>query len=113
MPDAKAREAAIRANAKAWAQIYDGHSMVTLRKAIGSFDITGDYAKLRGTKVPYMQSPSDKRFDIALRPGYLSDMRKAAIHITHVGPPTNQGHMASHPHAALCAPIPGALPRLP
>ena len=32
MPDPKAREAAIRANAKAWAQIYDGHSMVTLRK---------------------------------------------------------------------------------
>ena len=32
MPDAKAREAAIRANARAWAQIYDGHSMVTLRK---------------------------------------------------------------------------------
>ena len=28
MPDPKAREAAIRANARAWAQIYDGHSMV-------------------------------------------------------------------------------------
>jgi homoserine O-acetyltransferase len=27
MPDSKAREAAIRANAQAWAQIYDGHSM--------------------------------------------------------------------------------------
>src|SRR6478609_2768843 len=42
MPDPKAREAAIRANAKAWSQIYDGHSMVVLRRAIGSFDITAD-----------------------------------------------------------------------
>ena len=58
MPDPKAREAAIRANARAWAQIYDGHSMVALRRAIGTFDITGDYAKLKDTKVLYVQSPS-------------------------------------------------------
>ena len=38
-----------------------------LRKAIGSFDITGDYAKLRNTRVLYVQSPSDTLFDIAVR----------------------------------------------
>jgi homoserine O-acetyltransferase/O-succinyltransferase len=108
MPDQKAREAAIRANAKAWAQIYDGHSMVTLRKAIGSFDITGEYAKLKGTKVLYVQSPSDKLFDIALSPGYVSDMRRAGIDITYVELPSNKGHMASHADAALWAPILGA-----
>ena len=52
MPDPEAREAAIRANAKAWAQIYDGHSMVALRKAIGTFDITGEYAKLKEHQGP-------------------------------------------------------------
>ena len=108
MPDPKAREAAIRANAKAWAQIYDGHSMVTLRKAIGTFDITGEYAKLKGTKVLYVQSPSDKLFDIALSPAYVSDMRKAGIDVTYVELPTNKGHMASHADAALWAPILGA-----
>jgi homoserine O-acetyltransferase len=77
MPDPKAREAAIRANAKAWAQIYDGHSMVVLRRAIGSFDVTGDYAKLRQAKVLYVNSKTDKLFDIALCPAYVSDMRKA------------------------------------
>jgi homoserine O-acetyltransferase/O-succinyltransferase len=106
--DPKAREAAIRANAKAWAQIYDGHSMVTLRKAIGSFDITGEYAKLKGTKVLYVQSPSDKLFDIALSPGYVSDMRKAGIDVTYVELPSDKGHMASHADAALWAPILGA-----
>ena len=108
MPDPKAREAAIRANAKAWAQIYDGHSMVTLRKAIGTFDITGEYAKLKGTKVLYVQSPSDKLFDIALSPGYVSDMRKAGIDVTYVELPSDKGHMASHADAALWAPILGA-----
>jgi homoserine O-acetyltransferase len=108
MPDSKAREAAIRANAQAWAQIYDGHSMVTLRKAIGSFDITGEYAKLKGTKVLYVQSPSDKLFDIALSPGYVSDMRKAGIDVTYVELPSDKGHMASHADAALWAPILGA-----
>jgi homoserine O-acetyltransferase len=108
MPDPKDREAAIRANAKAWAQVYDGHSMVALRKAIGSFDITADYAKLRGTKVLYVQSPSDKLFDIALSPAYVGDMRRAGVDVTYVELPTNKGHMASHADAALWAPILGA-----
>jgi homoserine O-acetyltransferase/O-succinyltransferase len=108
MPDPKARESAIRANAKAWAQIYDGHSMVVLRKAIGTFDVTADYAKLKATKVLYVQSPSDKLFDIALSPGYVSDMRRAGVDVTYVELPTNKGHMASHADAALWAPILGA-----
>jgi homoserine O-acetyltransferase len=103
--DPKAREAAIRANARAWAQIYDGHSMVVLRKAIGSFDITGAYDKLKQAKVLYVQSPSDKLFDIAQSPHYVSDMRKAGVDVTYVELPTNKGHMASHADAALWAPI--------
>jgi homoserine O-acetyltransferase/O-succinyltransferase len=107
MPDPAARQATMRANAKAWAQVYDGHSMVVLRKAIGSFDITGDYAKIKA-RVLYVQSPSDKLFDIALSPGYVSDMRKAGIDVTYVELPSNKGHMASHADAALWAPILGA-----
>jgi len=106
--DPKAREAAIRANARAWSQIYDGHSLVVLRKAIGTFDITNDYAKLKKAKVLYVQSPTDKLFDIALSPGYVADMRKAGVDVTYVELPSNKGHMASHADAALWAPILGA-----
>lgn len=114
IPDPKAREAAMRANAQAWSKLYDGHSMVVLRKAIGTFDITGQYDRLKGTKVLYVQSPSDKLFDIALCPQYVSDMRRAGIDITYVELPSNKGHMASHADAALWAPILGAfLKRLP
>lgn len=108
MPDAKAREATIRANARAWSKIYDGHSMVVLRRAIGSFDITADYDRLKDVKVLYVQSPSDTLFDIALSPGYVSDMRRKGIDVTYVELPTNKGHMASHADAALWAPILGA-----
>jgi homoserine O-acetyltransferase len=105
MPDPKAREATIRANARTWAQVYDGHSMVVLRKAIGTFDVTGQYDTIKSAKVLYVQSPTDKLFDIALCPAYVSDMRKAGINITYVELPSNKGHMASHADAALWAPI--------
>jgi homoserine O-acetyltransferase/O-succinyltransferase len=108
MPDPAARAAAIRANARAWAQIYDGHSMVVLRRAIGGFDVTGDYASLRKAKILYVLSPTDKLFDIALGPAYVGDMRKAGVDVTYVELPSNQGHMASHADAALWAPILGA-----
>ena len=82
--------------------------MVVLRKAIGTFDITGEYAKLKNTKVLYVQSPTDKLFDIALSAWLCSDMRKSGINVTYVELPSNKGHMASHADAALWAPILGA-----
>ena len=106
--DPEKRKEAMRANAKAWAEIYDGHSMVALRRAIGSFDITKDYAKLKGTKVLYVNSKTDKLFDIALCPAYVTDMRKAGADVTYVELPSNKGHMASHADAGLWAPILGA-----
>jgi homoserine O-acetyltransferase len=99
------RKETMRANARAWAQIYDGHSMVTLRRAIGSFDITGQYDRLKGTKVLYVNSKSDKLFDIALSPAYVADMRRAGVDVTYVELPSNKGHMASHADAAMWAPI--------
>jgi homoserine O-acetyltransferase len=103
--DPEKRKEMMWANAKAWAEIYDGHSMVALRRAINSFDITGEYARLKNTKVLYVNSKSDKLFDIALCPGYVTDMRKAGVDVTYVELPSNKGHMASHADAAMWAPI--------
>jgi homoserine O-acetyltransferase/O-succinyltransferase len=90
--------------AKIWAKTYDGHSLVTLRKAINSFDITGQYDKVK-SKVLYVNSKTDKLFDIALCPGYVADMRKAGIDITYVELPSDKGHLASHADAHMWAPI--------
>ena len=96
-----------KAAAHSWAKIYDAHSLVTLRRAIDSFDITGQYSKMTA-KILYVQSKTDKLFDITQCPAYVSDMRKAGLDITYVELPSDKGHLASHADAAMWAPILGA-----
>jgi len=98
-------EAEAKVAARAWAQIYDAHSLVTLRRAIDGFDITHQYDRLKQAKVLYVNSKTDKLFDIALCPGYVSDMRKAGVDVTYVELPSDKGHMASHADAWMWAPI--------
>ena len=100
-----ATEADARAAAKVWAKMYDGHSLVALRRAIDSFDITHQYDRLKQAKVLYVNSKTDKLFDIALCPAYVSDMRTAGVDITYVELPSDKGHMASHQDAEMWAPI--------
>jgi homoserine O-acetyltransferase len=96
-----------KAAARSWAQVYDAHSLVTLRRAIDAFDITGQYDRMTA-KILYVQSKTDKLFDIAQCPAYVSDMRKAGLDITYVELPSDKGHLASHADAAMWAPILGA-----
>ena len=107
LPDPAAREAAVRAAARAWAKVYDGHAMVALRQAIGSFDITGDYAKVKA-KLLYVIAPNDKLFPAALGVGYAKEMREAGIDLTYIELVTDKGHLASHADAAQWAPALGA-----
>ena len=99
------KEAEAKIAARSWAQIYDAHSLVTLRRAIDGFDITHQYDRLKQAKVLYVNSKTDKLFDIALCPAYVSDMRKAGVDVTYVELPSDKGHMASHADAAMWAPI--------
>jgi homoserine O-acetyltransferase len=98
-------EAEAKIAARSWAKIYDAHSLVTLRRAIDGFDITHQYDRLKQAKVLYVNSKTDKLFDIALCPAYVSDMRKAGVDVTYVELPSDKGHMASHADAAMWAPI--------
>lgn len=100
-------EETARTAAKSWARIYDAHSLVALRKAVNSFDITGQYDRLTA-KVLYVQSKTDNLFDIARCPTYVNDMRAAGIDVTYVELPSDKGHLASHADAHLWAPILGA-----
>ncbi len=104
IPDPAAREAAIRATARAWAANYDGHSLVALRKAISRFDITGEYAKIKA-KVLYVIAPNDKLFPGTIGPGYAADLRQAGVDITYVELVTDKGHLASHADAEQWAPM--------
>jgi homoserine O-acetyltransferase len=104
IPDPVQRDAAIRAAARAWAQTYDGHSLVALRKAIGRFDITAEYSKIRA-KVLYVIAPNDKLFPGTIGPGFAADLRTSGVDITYVELVTDKGHLASHADAAQWAPM--------
>lgn len=101
-------EAEAKVAAKSWAKIYDGHSLVTLRRAIDGFDITKQYDRLRKTKVLYVISKTDKLFDLTDCAAHALEMRKAGVDLTYVEMPSDKGHMASHADAAMWAPILGA-----
>lgn len=98
-------EAEAKVAARSWAKIYDGHSLVTLRRAIDGFDVTHQYDRVKQAKVLYVNSKTDKLFDIAMCPAYVIDMRKAGVDVTYVELPSDKGHMASHADAAMWAPI--------
>jgi homoserine O-acetyltransferase/O-succinyltransferase len=100
-----AKEADAKVAAKSWARIYDGHSLVTLRRAIDGFDITQQYDKLKQTKVLYVISKTDKLFDLTACASHALDMRRAGVDLTYVEMPSDKGHMASHQDAAMWAPI--------
>ncbi|HTR85939.1 MAG TPA: alpha/beta fold hydrolase [Reyranella sp.] len=100
-----AKEADAKVAAKSWAKIYDGHSLVTLRRAIDGFDITNQYDKLKQTKVLYVISKTDKLFDITDCAAHALAMRKAGVDLTYVEMPSDKGHMASHQDAAMWSPI--------
>jgi len=98
-------EAEAKVAAKSWAQIYDGHSLVTLRRAIDGFDVTGQYDRLKQTKVLYVISKTDRLFDLTDCAAHALAMRKAGVDLTYVEMPSDKGHMASHADAAMWAPI--------
>lgn len=104
IPDKAARETEIRRMARAWAATYDGHSLIALRQAIGRFDITADYAKIKA-KVLYVIAPNDVLFPGSIGPGYAADLRAAGVDITYVELVTDKGHLASHADAAQWAPM--------
>ena len=75
-----------------------------LRKAIGHFDITGEYDKVKA-KVLYVIAPNDKLFPGTMCPAYAQAMRSAGIDITYCELVTDKGHLASHADARQWAPM--------
>jgi len=92
----------------AWAKIYDGHSLVTLRRGHRWLRHHPPYDRLKQTKVLYVTPRPTSCSTSRFAPGYVSDMRKTGVDVTYVELPSDKGHMASHADAAMWAPILGA-----
>jgi homoserine O-acetyltransferase len=101
--DPAARQARLRQMAEAWAREFDPNSMVTLRKALQTYDTTADFGKIRA-RVLYVLSRTDKLFPPSIAPEVMDGLRKAGVDAQYVEIDTEFGHSASGPEWAKWGP---------
>src|SRR5207244_4389072 len=77
-PDKAAREAEIRKRAETWSKVFDGNSLVALRKASVRFDAEKDVARIKA-KVLYVLSRTDKLFPPSIAPDVMAKLKAAGV----------------------------------
>lgn len=102
-PDKEAREAEITKRAESWSKVFDGNSLVVLRKAAVRFDAEKDMAKIKA-KVLYVLSRTDKLFPPAIAPGVIDRLKAAGVDADYFEIDSDFGHSASGLDAAKWAP---------
>ena len=103
IPDETERQARLRQMAETWAREFDPNSMVTLRKALQTYDTTGDFRKIRA-RVLYVLSRPDKLFPPRIAPEVMDGLAKAGVDAKYVEIDTEFGHSASGPEWAKWGP---------
>ena len=102
-PDKAAREAEIVKRAEAWSKVFDGNSLVVLRKASVRFDAEKDFAKIKA-KVLYVLSRTDKLFPPSIAPDVMAKLKAAGVTADYFEIDSDFGHSASGLDAAKWAP---------
>jgi homoserine O-acetyltransferase len=103
IPDPAQREARMRQMSETWAREFDPNSMVTLRRALSSFDTTRDFRKIRA-RVLYVLSRTDKLFPPSIAPEVMDSLGKAGVDAQYVEIDSDFGHAASGPEWAKWGP---------
>ncbi len=102
-PDKAAREAEIVERAGSWAKVFDGNSLVVLRKASVRFDAEKDMARIKA-KVLYVLSRTDKLFPPTIAPDVMAKLKAAGVNADYFEIDSDFGHSASGLDAAKWAP---------
>jgi len=97
------REAEVTRAATAWAKEFDANSLLILGRAMESYEVTPDLARIR-VPVLYVLSRTDELFPPSLAPGVMQSLRKAGVDATYFEIDSDQGHLASGADAAKWAP---------
>ena len=92
--DPAARDAKMRAQAAAWADRFDAHSLLILRKAADRFDTTGRFDRIRA-KVLYVIARTDVLFPPEIAPDVMARLKAAGIDAEYFEIDTEYGHTAS------------------
>ncbi len=102
--DKAAREAEIRKRAETWSKVFDGNSLVALRKASVRFDAEKDLAKIKA-KVLYVLSRTDQVFPPkVLAEPVMAKLKAAGVSADYYEIDSDFGHSASGLDAAKWAP---------
>ena len=102
-PDKAAREAEIVRVAEVWSKVFDGNSLVALRKASVRFDAEKDMARIKA-KVLYVLSRTDKLFPPSIAPDVMAKLKAAGVTADYFEIDSDLGHLASGLDAAKWAP---------
>jgi homoserine O-acetyltransferase len=102
-PDPAAREAELARIAGAWADVFDANSLFILGRAMESYDITRDYARIK-VPVLYVLSTTDALFPPSLAPGVIAGLRAAGVDAQYFELVSDHGHLASGADADKWAP---------
>ena len=103
IPDPAAREARMHEMSEAWAREFDPNSMVTLRKALLTYDTTRDFSTIRA-RVLYVLSRTDKLFPPSIAPDVMDGLGRAGVNAKYFEIDSEFGHTASGPEWAKWGP---------
>ena len=102
--DPKDQAAALDAMARAWAEAFDGHSLLVLGKASNAYDVTPLVHRIKA-KVLYVLSRTDALFPPSLKPEVMGALQAAGVDARYFEIDSRNGHLASGVDAALWAPV--------
>jgi homoserine O-acetyltransferase len=103
MSDPDQIEAAVRAEAKRWAEGFDANSLLTLAKALRGFDVTAQLGQIK-SKVLYILSRTDKLFPPELAAAVMPALKAAGVDADYFLLDSEYGHSASGLDAHKWAP---------
>jgi homoserine O-acetyltransferase/O-succinyltransferase len=102
-PDPAARDAELHRIASAWADVFDANSLFILGRAMATYDVSKDYARIK-VPVLYVLSRTDALFPPTLAPGVMAGLKAAGVDAVYVEIDSEHGHLASGADAGKWAP---------
>ena len=103
-PQKPARDAALRARAEAWADAFDGHSLLVLGRVLQGWDATPYFDQIKA-KILYVLSRTDALFPPSLAPPIMAKLKAAGVDAEYAEIDSEHGHLASGTDATKWADV--------
>lgn len=102
-PNEEERNDELRKLARSWAHVFDGHSLIVLRRAADFYDAQKDFKKIKA-KLLYVLSTTDQLFPPSIAPTIMAQLKDNGIDVTYFELDSDMGHLAVSVDAEKWAP---------